>query len=90
MKKAHQVKQGMCYGMHTSLINFILHCMCHLLCKHDGILKKLKIKSIKEVADNNETLVLSENMSFSLRLSTFDSKYLSKLKMITAKKNALV
>lgn len=30
-----------------------------LLCKHDGILKKLKIKSIKEVADNNETLVLS-------------------------------
>lgn len=36
-----------------------LHCMCHLLCKRDGILKKLKIKSIKEVADNNETLVLS-------------------------------
>lgn len=59
MKKAHQVKQSMCYGMHTSLINFILHCMCHLLCKHDGILKKLKIKSTKEVADNNETLVLS-------------------------------
>lgn len=57
MKKAHQVKQG--YGMHTSLINFFLHCMCHLLCKHDGILKKPKIKSIKEVADNNETLVLS-------------------------------
>lgn len=59
MKKAHQVKQGMCYGMHTSLINFFLNCMCHLLCKHDGILKKLKIKSIKEVADNNETLILS-------------------------------
>lgn len=49
----------MCYGMHTSLINFFLHRMCHLLYKHDGILKKIKIKSIKEVADNNETLVLS-------------------------------
>lgn len=38
---------------------FFLHCLCHLLCKHDGILKKLEIKSIKEVANNNETLVLS-------------------------------
>lgn len=48
----------MCYGKYILLINFFLYCMCYLLCKYDGILKKFKIKSIKEVVDNDEILIL--------------------------------
>lgn len=88
MKKAHQVKQG--YGMHTSLINFFLHCMCHLLCKRDGILKKLKIKSIKEVADNNETLVLSTKHVIFPSTLYFWFQVSKQIKNDYSQKNALV
>lgn len=67
-----------------------LHCMCHLLCKHDGILKKLKIKSIKEVADNNETLILStKNVIFPSTLY-FKFQVSKQIKNDYSQKNALV